>query len=80
MSDTQTPYSNDFDGQSFEQAYAELEGIVGKLESGELSLEQSVTLFEHGRKLAAYCQALLDGAELRINQLADDGTTSPLNL
>lgn len=78
MSDTQTLYSKDFDGLSFEEAYAQLEAIVGKLESGELSLEQSVTLFEHGRKLSAYCQTLLDGAELRVNQLADDGTVRGL--
>jgi len=78
MSDTRTPYSSDFEGLSFEQAYAELESIVNKLESGELSLEQSVTLFEHGRKLAAYCQSVLDGAELRVNHLADDGTLTGL--
>lgn len=78
MSDTPTRYSKGFEDLSFEQAYAELEAIVKQLESGELSLEQSVTLFEHGRKLSAYCQTLLDGAELRINQLADDGTLTGL--
>lgn len=63
---------------SFEQAYQELDAIVGKLESGELSLEESVTLFERGRKLAEHCQTILDGAELRVNQLNDAGDVQPL--
>jgi exodeoxyribonuclease VII small subunit len=78
MTDTPTPYSKQFDNLSFEEAYAELEDIVSQLESGKLSLEQSVALFEHGRKLAGYCQSVLDGAELRVNQLADDGTLTDL--
>lgn len=67
--------SNDL---SFEAAFEELEMIVAKLESGELSLEESVTLFERGRTLSALCQSLLDKAELRVNQLTDDGSVSPL--
>ena len=63
---------------SFEAAYAELEDIVTKLESGELSLDASVTLFERGRELSEYCQKILDGAELRVNQLTGDGDIAPL--
>jgi exodeoxyribonuclease VII small subunit len=63
---------------SFEQAFEELETIVAKLESGELTLEESVTLFERGRKLSAHCQSLLDKAELRVNQLTDDGQMTSL--
>ncbi|MBZ0291802.1 MAG: exodeoxyribonuclease VII small subunit [Anaerolineae bacterium] len=62
----------------FETAYAELETIIMQLESGELPLEESVTLFERGRKLAAYCQTLLDKAELRVNQINDAGDIQPL--
>lgn len=58
---------------SFEAAYEELETIIGKLELGDLPLEESVTLFERGRKLSEHCQALLDKAELRVSELADDG-------
>ena len=58
---------------TFETAYAELEAIVGQLDSGELTLEQSVALYERGRKLGAYCQTLLDQAELRVSQLEDNG-------
>jgi exodeoxyribonuclease VII small subunit len=63
---------------SFEAAYAELEAIIMQLEAGELALEESVSLFEKGRLLAAHCQALLDKAELRVNQISDRGEISPL--
>lgn len=64
---------SDINALSFEDAFAELETIVNRLESGELALEESMVLFERGRRLSAHCQALLDGAELRINTLTDDG-------
>lgn len=64
---------------AFEDAFDELDTIVQQLESGELSLEESVTLFERGRTLAAHCQKLLDKAELRMSQLNDDGTLTSLN-
>jgi exodeoxyribonuclease VII small subunit len=64
---------------SFEEAFNELEDIVAKLESGELTLEQSVVLFERGRKLSDYCQAVLDKAELRVNQLTNDGEIRPFS-
>lgn len=64
-------------GLTFEQAFEELETIVGKLEAGELTLEESVALYERGQTLARLCGDLLDNAELRIQQLDDDGTLSP---
>lgn len=63
---------------SFETAYAELEELVLKLDTGDLPLEESVKLFERGRKLAIYCQGLLDEAELRVNQLLDGGEIAPI--
>lgn len=63
---------------SFEAAYAELDDIIARLESGDLPLEDSVALYERGRQLAAHCQTLLDSAELRVSQIADDGTLAPL--
>jgi exodeoxyribonuclease VII small subunit len=63
---------------TFEQAYAQLEAIVARLESGELSLEESVVLYEQGQALARLCGDLLDKAELRVQQIADDGTLAPL--
>src|SRR5690349_19310541 len=43
---------SDIQELSFEAAYAELETIIGKLESGELPLDESVDLYERGRKLS----------------------------
>jgi exodeoxyribonuclease VII small subunit len=59
---------------SFEEAYEELQQVITQLESGELPLDKSVTLFERGQKLSARCQHLLDTAELRIQRLHDDGS------
>jgi exodeoxyribonuclease VII small subunit len=63
---------------TFEAAYAELESIIARLDTDDLPLEESVTLFERGRRLTLHCQTLLDSAELRVSQLLDDGTTAPL--
>lgn len=64
---------SDIQELSFEVAFAELEQIVIKLESGELSLDESVALFERGRLLSERCQTVLDEAELRVSKLSDDG-------
>ena len=57
------------EGLTFEQAFKELEGCVTKLESGELPLEESLTLYQRGQALAAYCGKMLDEAELKIEKL-----------
>lgn len=59
---------------SFDQALAELEGVVQRLEGTALSLEETVALYQRGRVLAEHCQCLLDEAELRVSRLAPDGT------
>jgi exodeoxyribonuclease VII small subunit len=69
---------SDINELSFEAAYAQLEGIVTKLESGELSLEESVNMYEQGKKLSDHCQKILDDAELRVNQINDEGEVSAL--
>ena len=61
------------DNLTFEQALAELEGIVRKLEVGGLALEESLALFERGQIVAATCNTQLDQAELRIQQLTPEG-------
>ena len=58
---------------TFEEALKQLEDTVSRLEAGELSLEDSLELFEQGQILAAYCNNLLDKASLRVEQLTDDG-------
>jgi exodeoxyribonuclease VII small subunit len=64
---------------TFEQAYAELESIVKRLESGSLSLEESLALFERGQSLTAWCNQQLDGAELRVSQLTSQGTVTDVD-
>jgi len=54
---------------TFEQAFKELEETVAKLEDGNLSLEESLALFERGQRLSAYCSRLLEQAELKVTEL-----------
>ncbi|MEI2612067.1 MAG: exodeoxyribonuclease VII small subunit [Candidatus Promineifilaceae bacterium] len=58
---------------SFETALKELEATVTRMESGNLSLEESLTLYERGQQLATYCQTQLEQAALRVEQLTSDG-------
>jgi exodeoxyribonuclease VII small subunit len=51
----------------YEQARAELDDVVRRLESGGLSLEESLALWERGERLADICQAWLDGARRRLD-------------
>ena len=60
---------SEIDKLSFEAAFAELEEMVQQLEAGDLSLDQAMALFERGTALAAHCNARLDAAELRVQQL-----------
>ena len=55
--------------QSFEEAMEDLEKIVSNLESGELSLDESLDNFKKGIDMANYCNSLLDDAEKTINVL-----------
>jgi exodeoxyribonuclease VII small subunit len=58
---------------TFETALRELEETVAKLESGDLTLEESLALFERGQQLSDHCNRLLDTAVLRVEQLTADG-------
>ena len=54
---------------SYEQAFSELEDILQALEGEQKPLDESLKLFERGQLLVQYCIALLDQADLRIQQL-----------
>lgn len=54
----------------FEEASAELEQIVSRLEDGQLSLEDTLILYERGQELAKHCSGLLNQAELKVRTLA----------
>ena len=56
----------------FEEAFKRLEDIVTKLESGDLSLEESMTLFEEGITLTETCRSRLEAAEQKIQLLLKD--------
>lgn len=58
---------------SFEQAYLQLQETVQALEAGDLTLAESLTLFERGVRLANLCDGLLDNAELQVRQVVADG-------
>ncbi len=54
---------------NFEEALAELEALVGRLEREELPLEETLALFERGQSLLGLCQQQLSAAELRVREL-----------
>ena len=54
---------------SFEDALRALEDVVRKLESGEVPLDDSITLYERGEALRKLCQARLDAAQARIEKI-----------
>lgn len=58
---------------TFEVALRELEETVARLESGDLTLEEALALFERGQQLTDHCNRLLDTAVLRVEQLTADG-------
>lgn len=58
--------------KSFEEAINELESIVGKLENGEMSLDESIEVFQKGIELSKYCSKRLDEVEKKISVLIED--------
>ena len=63
--------------KDFESAIGELETIVKTLEAGDLSLEQSLQLFERGVQLSRFCHTRLEDAERRIEILTQSGEREP---
>lgn len=64
------------DKMTFEEALAELEGIVRQLEAGDVELEKSIAIYERGAALKAHCNARLKSAELKVEQIVQ-GTNGP---
>ncbi len=54
---------------SFEEAYTKLEQIAERLENSEVSLDESIALFEEGIKLSKYCNEVLEKAKHKIEIL-----------
>jgi exodeoxyribonuclease VII small subunit len=59
----------DVTGMSFEQALAELEQIVARLESGQAPLDDSIKMYERGALLKAHCEGRLEAARLKVEQI-----------
>ena len=62
---------------SFEEALRALEGVVRQLESGEVPLDESISLYERGEALRKACQARLDAAQARIEKIVQGGDGKP---
>ncbi len=63
---------------TFEQALDELDALVRRMETGELSLDDSIAAYKRGAELAKYCQTRLAAAEQEIRKL-DGELLVPLN-
>jgi exodeoxyribonuclease VII small subunit len=61
---------------SFEAALAELEELVGRMESGELPLQESLAAYRRGAALLAYCQGALKDAQQQV-QVLEKGLLQP---
>ena len=59
----------DISQMSFEDALRALEDVVRRLETGEVPLDESISLYERGEKLRKHCQARLDAAQARIEKI-----------
>ena len=61
--------TTDIQAMSFEDALRALEEVVRQLESGEVPLDASISLYERGEALRKHCQARLDAAQARIEKI-----------
>lgn len=73
----ETPAEPPIDDLSFEEALKELERIVGRLESGDATLDESIRLYERGDRLRARCAERLDAAQARIEAIRLDADGKP---
>jgi exodeoxyribonuclease VII small subunit len=77
---TAPPASNaSAESLGFEQALDELDAIVRRMESGQLSLDESIAAYRRGAELARFCQTKLANAEQEIKRLEGD-LLKPLDL
>lgn len=62
---------------SYDEAFARLEMVLGKLETDDLPLEETLALYEEGAALATFCADRLEQAELRVRQWQPGDETTP---
>ncbi|MEM9580373.1 MAG: exodeoxyribonuclease VII small subunit [Pseudomonadota bacterium] len=68
---------SDVNEMTFEQAMAELEQVVSKLERGDVALEDSIKLYERGAELKKRCETKLKEAEEKVAAITFDGDGQP---
>jgi exodeoxyribonuclease VII small subunit len=68
----------DIKDMSFEAALKQLETIVGRLERGDVELEESITIYERGEALKDHCDRLLKQAEAKVERLKLDASGEPV--
>ena len=64
----------------FEDNLKALEGLVAKMESGEMNLDEMIGAYEEGRKLVTACQKDLESIHQRIEKVTKDGAAVPLEI
>ena len=64
----------------FEDNLKQLETLVGRMESGEMKLDEMISAFEEGRKLVAECQKDLDSIRQRIEKVTSVGSVEKLDV
>ena len=62
----------------FEDNLNKLEGLVDKMESGEMKLDEMIAAFEEGRKLVEKCRADLEAIRLKIEKVTQSGAVEPV--
>lgn len=62
----------------FEEALAELEGLVERLERGDLPLDEALKTFERGVELTRHCQASLKAAQQKVEVLLKRGSSTEI--
>jgi exodeoxyribonuclease VII small subunit len=67
----------DIKEMTFERALKELESIVGRLERGDVELEESISIYERGEALKDHCDRLLKQAEAKVEKLTFGADGSP---
>lgn len=68
--------SKNIESLSFEDSYERLEEVIQKLEDSNLTIDESVALYEEGIHLAVHCDKQLEDAELKVIQLLTDAEES----
>lgn len=62
----------------YEKTLQELDTVLETLEEGDRELEETLALYERGKKLLGHCRDLLDKAQLRVSELMQEGDIEPI--